>query len=319
MVVKLGLKAPPSTPTNRSRSPSASTSASAGTLYPLVRKGVLHLEGQGLTEQNRLATRSRVLQVQDAGFEEVTPEEVEISIVVHVGERHRVRPVEAPGHRSDDLDALKTIFDEAEKRRAVGGRGRCLVACDRAVHTPQKEIPIPVAADVIEARDVLPVGEKRLVIDVTCRVTHRQEHGPPSRALVPEVLHVAERPFGQQIEVAIAVEIEEATPLADLQVLKPIGAPYEAGLAGRSEVLEVNELTGALLEEEVQVSVPVEVGELGPGHVQSAQERRFVGPTRFIQERESVHHPNEPFGLLWPRPWGPPARRPRGRRSPRSS
>ena len=166
-------------------------------------KGVFDLEGKGLAEKNRLATRSSVLQVKEASLEEVAPKEVEISVVVHIGECHGVRTVQTPRHRRHDLDALETILDEPEQWRTVRRGSRRLVTADGPVHPPQEEIPVSITVDVVEAWDVLAVGEQGLAVYIAGRITYGEERSHLGRAFVPKILHVAERTLCKQIEVAI--------------------------------------------------------------------------------------------------------------------
>ena len=94
----------------------------------------------------------------------------------------------------------------------------------------------------------------------------------------------AERQLADEIEVAVRVEIDEAVPLADVQVLKPIGPPGVRGRLRRSGVLEVPELIGVLLQEQIEIAVAVDVDELRPRHVQPAEKRLRVRAPGFVED-----------------------------------
>jgi hypothetical protein len=78
----------------------------------------------------------------------------------------------------------------------------------------------------------------------------------------------------------------EPVPLPDVELLEPIRPPEEGGLGGRTHVLEEGNGVRELLEEEVEIAIPVDIPELGSRHVHPSEERVRVGSPVLPDDRE---------------------------------
>ncbi len=112
-----------------------------------------------------------------------------------------------------------------------------LVSRDGALDAADEHVEPLVAIEVDERRDVLPVEEDVLSVGVLQRTGILERRRRPA-SRVPVVADVAERQLGQQVLIAVAVEIDESVPLADLEVLIPIGAPFVFRRLRGARVLE---------------------------------------------------------------------------------
>src|SRR5690606_16627810 len=84
---------------------------------------------------------------------------------------------------------------------------------------------------------------------------------------------VAVRPFGDQVMIAVAVHVDEAVPLADVDAAVLVAAPHVTRYRCTTGVLEVHDVVRAFLHEQVEIAITVNVDELRPRHVEAAQER----------------------------------------------
>ncbi|MGH7700553.1 MAG: hypothetical protein ACREMJ_08575, partial [Gemmatimonadales bacterium] len=110
-------------------------------------------------------------------------------------------------------------------------------------------------------------------------------------ALVPIDAHVAEGLFGEQVGVAVAVQVGEAEPLPDVKCRVPIRAPrVPRPVAGGP--LEEHHAPGGVLKEQIVVAVGVDVHELGARRVEPPQERMGVGHAALVPHLERRHVPD---------------------------
>ena len=100
---------------------------------------------------------------------------------------------------------------------------------------------------------------------------------------------MAEAFFGEEVEVSIRVRIREAVPLPDLEFAEDPRAPPVRDLARRAHSLEEEKLSRPLLNEEIRIAVRVDVGKLGPRHIESPEEGHLVGDPGRIQNLEGSH------------------------------
>ncbi len=245
--------------------------------------------------QHRGGAAAEVAEPEQAGLEEIAPDEVEVAVVVGVGQRHGIGAVHAP-LSGDDGEALPLLIHQPEHRRA--GAPHEFVAEDHAAHPPDEQVGAAVAVHVAHLGDVLPVGEHRHSFGIPQRVRQRHVAGRRLRAIVPEVPQVAEGPLGEQVEVAVAVEVGEAGPLAHLQA-GPVPAQEREGrqlVVGGAVAAEGQHLAAPLLDDEVEVAVAVEVGQLGPGHVEAAQKGEGEVAAGGVADGEGANHRAPPGG-----------------------
>ncbi len=253
-------------------------------------QGIFRGEGDRLAAQVRGPARARVLEQEHAGLEVVTPEEILVAVAVDVAEGHRVRAVQAPDLR-DDLDVLEAVGDLLEARHAVRVEPGLLVAGHGALEAPDEQVDPAVAVDVGGVGDVLAVGEDRLALRVLEAVGREHEARLGGRALVAVVADVAEELLAQDVHVPVAVEVDEAIPLADLEVVVAIGAPHEGRRA--PDVLEEHHLARRLLHEQVVVAVAVDVHELRSRDVEPAEKGLPVIQTVPVPDRERRDPPHQ--------------------------
>ena len=197
------------------------------------------------------------------GLEVVAPEEVLVPVRVHVSERHRVGAVEASDLRHD-LDVLEAVADQLEARNAVRVDAPLFVPRHRALEAADEQIDLPVAVDVGRVRDVLAIREDRRAGHVLQAVGREHERRGLRRSFVSVVADVAEELLGEKVQVPVPVEVDEAVPLADLEVTEAVGAVHEGNLR-IVHPLEEHDPVRSLLDEEVVVPVTVDVHQLGPG------------------------------------------------------
>ncbi len=186
-------------------------------------------------------------------------------------------------HLRHDGDVLEPPGEEHEARRAGGVGAHLLVAVHAAVELAEEEVGPAIAVEVGEVGDVLPLGEDRRAVHVEQGVGGHGEAPAPG---VPPVADAAVLRLAEEVGQAVAVEVGEAVPLAGLEPLVAVGAPLEPGRPGGAGVLEQRELVGALLQEEVEVAVAVDVHQLGARHVEAAEEGRVVRGAGLVQHRE---------------------------------
>ena len=141
----------------------------------------------------KMRARPLVSDPQQAGLEEVAPQNVGVAVAIDVEHRHRVRAVQRRLALADDLDVFELLGDETEPRRAIRVQCLHLVARDRAIDPTQQHIESTVAIDVGELRDVLAVGVDRRSLDVLQRVGGDDEPRRSARPDVAIVPDVAER------------------------------------------------------------------------------------------------------------------------------
>ena len=207
---------------------------------------------------------------------------------------------------------LKTILQEAEHWDSVIRQFGHLVTADRPIQAAEEEIQIAVTVDVVEAGNVLAIRKDRLTGDIPNGISNGGKDRGLGRTVVAEVLHIAEAPLAQKVEITVAVEVDEAGPLPHRQVLISVRAPHELRSGRSADVLEQHQLVRAFLKEEVDVPITVDVGELGTGHVEATEKRRVVRPAvlvvygKRIDGARELGRPSQ--GLL---PVGPDGRRDR--------
>ena len=122
---------------------------------------------------------------------------------------------------ADDLDALPVL---GQKREASPPGCVGLVAGDDALDAADEQIEPAVAVEIDERRDVLAIEEDRPAVGVLQRAAGLEAR-LRLRARVAIEADVAERQLAQQVQVAVGVEIDEAVPLADVEILIAIRAP----------------------------------------------------------------------------------------------
>ena len=250
-------------------------------------------EGKGFTAQIRSGSGPGVFEVQDTGLEVVTPEEILVAVAVHVAQRHRVRAVET-SDLSDDLDAFEAVRHQLEEGDALVVRAGLLVPRHRAFESTDEQVHAPVAIDVRGVGDVLTVREDGPTLGITDRIRRLYEACILACPIVPVVPHVAERALGQQVVIPVPVEVDEAVPLADFEILIAVRTPLEGSLGAR-DMLEEHHAPGGLLEKEVFVSVCVDVDELRTRDVEATEERLPDGAPRFVHHGYPRDVPVVPF------------------------
>ena len=238
--------------------------------------------------KHRRGARPSISNQQQAGLEEIAPEQVLVAVVVDVGEEHRVGPMQRAELR-DDLDVLEPIRHEFKPGDLLVIQTHRLVAHHRAVDAADEEIHQAVAIDVGQVGDVLAIDKNGRAGDISERIDRERERGLLGRAFVAKNLDVAEDVLAQQVVVAVLIEIDEAIPFAHFDVVVMIGSPDVAGLGGCADVLEEHQLPRHLLHEQVEVAVGVDIDELGARQVEAAQERMIVGRPRGVAHLEGGH------------------------------
>src|SRR5690606_26014803 len=136
---------------------------------------------------------------------------------------------------------------------------------------------------------------QRLAVGVEQGVGHHRELRHARGAGVAPGANQREARLTEQVPEAIAIEVDEAVPLADVDVLETVGAPGPPV----TDTLEVLDLARAFLHEQVEVTVTVDVDQLRPGHVETAQERRGDPAAVAIVHGDRVHTRNEPLRTEW--------------------
>ena len=164
------------------------------------------------------------------------------------------------------------ILDQAE---SVGPGCDRLVAGDVALDPADEEIEAAVAVEIDDRRDVLAIEEHRRAVGVAHDLGGRELRGG-LRAGVAVQPDVAERLLGEEVDVAVGVDVDEAVPLTGFEALVLAGAPLVARRGERAGVLEEPDRVLVFLHEQVEVAVGVDVDELRPRHVETAEERQRV-------------------------------------------
>ena len=270
-------------------------------------------EGYRVPGQVGTLTASGVLDQQQTGLEEVAPEHVRVSVVVHVPQRERIRSMQA-AQLGDDLDILKSVGDQPEPRgrRGIGGsahsgrrtrRRNLLVPGHRPGQPADEQIHETVAIHVARIGYVLPIREDGSPGSVSKRV------GPDAEpaVVVPPQPHVTEGGLAEQIRVSVPVHVGESIPLPDLEAGKPVGAPFESRPVTPARVFEVDDAPGSFLDEQVGIAVAIDVRELRSGLIEAPQPGMFVRdrveilyrrPQNPTHETLSLIHISEPTRLL---------------------
>ena len=116
---------------------------------------------------------------------------------------------------------------------------------------------------------------------------------------VPIQTHVAERLFGEEVSVAVAVHIYEPVPLPDVKVRELSWSPVVSASRGRLLRLEKEELVVCILYEKVLISVRIDVDELRTRNVEPTEEGSLVRETVEIDdlERGRMTHPTNRTGI----------------------
>jgi hypothetical protein len=99
--------------------------------------------------------------------------------------------------------------------------------------------------------------------------------------------------FGQKVQVPVAVEVDEATPLPEREVLVVVRAPRKLGPLPRAYVLEEHQFVRALLNEEIHVSIVIDVHELGARDVEATQKRWIVKGPALVPNLERIDRADE--------------------------
>ena len=215
-------------------------------MYPLVAIVSSTVNSSGSRAKAGFATRTRVFHEEHAGLEEITPKEVEVSILVDIREGHRIGAVQA-AELSHDLDALKAILQEAEHGNSVIRQLGHIVAAECAVQATEEKIPVAITIDVVDVGNILAIREDRSTLDVPHGIPNGGEGRGTSCAIIAKILHVAEAPLAQNVEITIAVEVDEAGPLPHRQVLISVCAPHELRPVRLADVLEQHQLVRTFL------------------------------------------------------------------------
>jgi hypothetical protein len=194
----------------------------------------------------------------------------------HEDTRHRLR---RRALLADDSDTLELVGHQP-KSRCISRHTRFgLVACDGAVEPPDQKIGAPVAVEVSQLGDVLPVGEDRTALDIPQRVGRKDELGRgslprSSKRVVSIISDVAVRLFGKQIEIAILVHVGETKPLSHVQFGIARGSEAEPWPPAVCIIsLEQCHASGHLLHEQIQVSVAIGIYQLGTRCVEATEKR----------------------------------------------
>jgi hypothetical protein len=180
---------------------------------------------------------------------------------------------------ADDLDVLPVVGQERELQRA--GRGR-LVMNDEALDAADEQIEALVAIDVHDGGDVLAIERDRQSVGIDERAARLESRGLLCAGISKEQ-DVAERLFSQQVQVAVRIQIDEAIPLADVEVLIAIGPLLVLRRRRLADVLEEPDLVPELLEKQIEIAVGIDVGELRPRNVEAAKEGDGEWPARLVR------------------------------------
>ena len=151
-----------------------------------------------------------------------------------------------------------------------------------AADTSQQKVRLPVAVDVRELRDVLPVGVDRLAQGIEQRVGCDDESRRGTCTDVAVVADIAERRFGEQIDEAVAIDIGEAVPLPDVEILIAVGLQLPAS----GGPLKQREIVRVLLNEQVIHAVAVDIDELRARVLEAAEEWECVGVAERVRDWE---------------------------------
>ena len=103
---------------------------------------------------------------------------------------------------------------------------------------------------------------------------------------VPVPADVAERLLAKQVRVPVAVEIDEAIPLADFQVLIAVGAPLVLRRRRFAGVLEEPHEVGVFLDEQIEIAVGVDIDELRARNIETAEKWQRVRLAVGVEHRE---------------------------------
>ena len=238
------------------------------------------------------ATRTRVFHEEHTGLEEITPKEIEVSILVDIREGHRIGAVQA-AELSHDLDALKAILQKTEHGDSVIRQLGHIITTECAVQATEEKIPVAITVDVVEVGNVLAIRKERHTLDVPHGIPNGREGSGTSCAVIAKILHIAEAPLAQKVEITIVVEVDEAGPLPHRQVLISVCTPYELKPVRPADVLEQHQLVRTFLKEEVDVPITVDVDELWTWHVEATKKRRIVGPSVLVIYRKGIDRADE--------------------------
>src|SRR5262249_24046233 len=152
-------------------------------------------------------------------------------------------------------------------------------------HSANKQIEASVAVDVDCIEDILTVGDDRTTVDVADRVAQCDGLWLGACPFVVPDADVAGQQLCEQVRLAVVVHVDESKPLAEIEILKTVRAPDPLV----SDALEINELTRALLHEEIGLAVAVDVDELRPRHIEAAEERGGARVTGRVLHWDAGH------------------------------
>src|SRR5690606_15440161 len=115
-----------------------------------------------------------------------------------------------------------------------------------------------IAVDVDHVEDVLAIREDRLPVDVAQRIgPHRESWCTPRSDIAPRA-HMRVAGLAEQVGQRVAIEVDEAIPLPDVEILVPVGAPGPA----ISGAFVERDLPGPFLHEQVEIAVAIDIDEL---------------------------------------------------------
>src|SRR4029453_2686757 len=159
-----------------------------------------------------------------------------------------------------------------------------LVARHRPLDASDEHVEPLVAIQIDERRDVLTVDEDLLIVRVFERAGILEARRRPGAdvAIHP---HVAERQLRQEVDVAVAIEIDEAIPLPDLEVLVAVRSPFVLRGLRAAGILEELERRAVFLDEEIVITVRVDIDELRPRDGEAREKRQWIRlPIFFLGE-----------------------------------
>src|SRR5437899_452127 len=177
------------------------------------------------------------------------------------------------------MNVSKPLGNEPKPRRAKRIEPVHFVARDGPIDSAQQHVELAIAIDVGELRDVLAIGVDGGALYVFQRVCGDDECRRRAGANIPIVADVAERRLGKQVVAPIAVQVDEAIPLADVDVLEAISGQRPAS----SALLKQLELSRILLHKEIEAAVAVDVQQLGARMIEPPRNgRAYARPTESV-------------------------------------